>query len=100
LVAKSTVGRLLRKPYELQRQPLEPLFELLEGIALEHGATTAQVALNWLRASNPWVIPIPGAKNARQTQDNASALRWNLSPGEFERISEREAAIRTSLGRS
>ena len=98
--AKSIVKRFLRKPYELQREALEPLFELLEDIAKGHNATIAQVALNWLRASNPPVIPIPGAKYATQARDNASALRWNLSAGEFERISEREAAIRASLSRS
>jgi aryl-alcohol dehydrogenase-like predicted oxidoreductase len=98
--AKSIVKRFRRKPYELQREALEPLFKLLEDIAKGHNATIAQVALNWLRASNPRVIPIPGAKYATQARDNASALRWNLSPGEFKRISEREAAIRASLSRS
>jgi aryl-alcohol dehydrogenase-like predicted oxidoreductase len=98
--AESILRRVRRKPYELQREALEPLFDLLESIATAHNATIAQVALNWLLASNPRVIPIPGAKYARQARDNASALGWKLSPGEFERISEREAAIRASLGRS
>jgi aryl-alcohol dehydrogenase-like predicted oxidoreductase len=98
--AESILRRVLKKPYELQREALEPLFDLLEDIAMAHNATIAQVALNWLLASNPRVIPIPGAKYARQARDNTSAPEWNLSPGEFERISEREAAIRASLGRS
>lgn len=53
--------------------------------------------LSWLIASNPIVIPIPGEKNAKQAAANAAALSWKLSKEEFERISQMERNIWTSL---
>uniref|UniRef100_A0ACD5H1Q2 Aldo/keto reductase n=1 Tax=Desertifilum tharense IPPAS B-1220 TaxID=1781255 RepID=A0ACD5H1Q2_9CYAN len=44
----------------------------------QHKKTPAQVALNWLVAQG--VVPIPGAKNAQQAQQNAEALGWSLNP--------------------
>lgn len=54
--------RLFTKPYMLQREKLEPLIELMHGTSKKYNATIPQVALNWLLASNPRVIPIPGEK--------------------------------------
>jgi aryl-alcohol dehydrogenase-like predicted oxidoreductase len=76
------------------RAPLEPLFAVMEPIAQDREASIAQVALNWLRASDPLVIPIPGVKNACQARENAAALRWRLSEEEFQRISRAEIAAR------
>jgi aryl-alcohol dehydrogenase-like predicted oxidoreductase len=93
---KSFVRRLFEKPYFVQREILEPLFVVLDQIAAAHNATIAQVALNWLLASHPNVIPIPGAKNARQARDNAGALSWTLSVEEFSRICQAEATARAA----
>lgn len=93
----SFMRRLFTKPYIMQREKLEPLFELMAEIAKAHDATIPQVALNWLFSSNPLVIPIPGQKNAKQAAANAAALSWKLSSEEFERISQTERAIWTSL---
>jgi aryl-alcohol dehydrogenase-like predicted oxidoreductase len=89
--------RLFTKPYMLQREKLEPLFELMDRISQKYNATISQVALNWLIASHPRVIPIPGEKNARQAAANAAALSWRLTSEEFENISQTESAIRKSL---
>ncbi|WP_207710172.1 aldo/keto reductase [Clostridium chromiireducens] len=89
--------RLFTKPYMLQREKLEPLFELIDEIAKGHDATISQVALNWLIASNPLVIPIPGEKNAKQAAANAATLSWKLTKEEFERISQTERSIWRSL---
>ncbi|MFW2488701.1 aldo/keto reductase [Clostridium chromiireducens] len=89
--------RLFTKPYMLQREKLEPLFELINEIAKAHDATISQVALNWLIAGNPLVIPIPGEKNAKQAAANAATLSWKLTKEEFERISQMERSIWRSL---
>ncbi|GHO42433.1 hypothetical protein KSX_05960 [Ktedonospora formicarum] len=44
--------------------------------------------MNWLTMRDEHVIPIPGAKNVRQAQENAGALGWALTTEEFERIDE------------
>ncbi|HEY9861940.1 MAG TPA: aldo/keto reductase [Candidatus Obscuribacterales bacterium] len=59
-------------------QKLTPVIHLLQDLGTQYGRTPAQVALNWLIAQGG-VIPIPGAKNAKQAQQNAGALGWTLS---------------------
>jgi aryl-alcohol dehydrogenase-like predicted oxidoreductase len=71
----------LYNPAYLRR--VQPLLELLRNIGAAHdGKTPAQVSLNWLLCKG--AVPIPGAKNARQLQENAGALGWRLSDAEVE----------------
>jgi myo-inositol catabolism protein IolS len=69
------------------------LVEVLKEIALNHGKTVAQVALNWLIAQ-PGVIAIPGAKRPAQVEENARACGWKLSEEEQERIAKAANEIR------
>lgn len=62
-----------------------PLIEALEEIGRVHDRSAAQVALNWL-AAQPGVLPIPGARDARQATENAAAIDFALSPEEMKRI--------------
>ncbi|MGD9934290.1 MAG: aldo/keto reductase [Dehalococcoidia bacterium] len=62
-----------------------PLVEALEEIGRAHDRTAAQVALNWL-AAQPGVMPIPGAKNARQATENARSIDFTLTPEETKRL--------------
>jgi aryl-alcohol dehydrogenase-like predicted oxidoreductase len=78
----------------MRRQKLEPLFSVLQEIARAHEKTIAQVALNWLMSKDECVLPIPGAKNARQVNENAGALGWRLMEEEQARISRIEVATR------
>ena len=89
--------RFFAKPLGLQPDKLEPLFLAMEEVAKAHNATLAQVALNWLLASDPLVLPIPGAKNMKQASSNAATLKWKMSPEEFKRLAQTEEAIRRSL---
>ena len=64
---------------------LEPITALLKEIGSAHdGKTPAQVALNWLICKG--AVPIPGAKNARQAEQNAGALGWRLTEEEVKRL--------------
>jgi len=58
------------------------LLKVLQRIASRRGKTVAQVALNWI-LSHPGVIPIPGAKNAQQAEQNAGTVGWSLTSDEL-----------------
>ncbi len=90
-------GEMKGAPYgrrDLRPEKLEPLFVVLEEIAHAHEKTIPQVALNWLLTKDPCILPIPGAKNARQAHQNAGALGWRLTEEEHARISQAEVASR------
>jgi aryl-alcohol dehydrogenase-like predicted oxidoreductase len=60
---------------------LQPLIRLMQEIGEGHGGkTVGQVALNWTIAKG--ALPIPGAKNARQAEENIGALGWSLTEEE------------------
>jgi aryl-alcohol dehydrogenase-like predicted oxidoreductase len=61
------------------------LLKVLQGMANKRGKTVAQVALNWI-LSHPGVIPIPGAKNAEQAEQNAGAAGWSLTQDEMREV--------------
>jgi len=62
------------------------LVERLEAIAEEKGCTPAQLALAWLLAQGPDVIPIPGTKQIARLEENLGALDVHLTPAEIDRI--------------
>lgn len=64
-----------------------PLLKLMTEIGQEHGGKSkAQVALNWCICKG--ALPIPGAKNARQAEENAGALGWKLTEEEVAKLDE------------
>ena len=65
----------------------QPLIDALREIAEHHGATPAQVALNWLvHFHGDTVVAIPGATKVRHAQDNVKALSFTLSQEELHRL--------------
>ncbi|NET36685.1 MAG: aldo/keto reductase [Cyanothece sp. SIO1E1] len=64
-----------------------PVINLLQKIGNHYQRTPAQVALNWLIAQGN-IVPIPGAKNADQAQQNAGSLGWTLSAAEIAEIDQ------------
>jgi len=69
-----------------------PLLKLMTEIGQEHGGKSkAQVALNWCICKG--TLPIPGAKNAKQAEENAGALGWKLTEEEMEKLDEASDAI-------
>ncbi len=63
---------------------LEPLLARLRQVGQVRGKTPSQVALNWLIVKG--AVPIPGAKNLRQAQENAGALGWRLTEEEVQSL--------------
>jgi aryl-alcohol dehydrogenase-like predicted oxidoreductase len=53
--------------------------DLLERIAAQHDATPAQIALAWVLAQKPWIVPIPGSRRLAHLDDNLGALDTALT---------------------
>ena len=66
-------------------QKIEPVLAALKSIGEAHGKTQVQTALNWLITKGN-VVPIPGAKNAKQAEQNAGALGWEITETEREQL--------------
>jgi pyridoxine 4-dehydrogenase len=63
------------------------LIKLMTEIGQDHGGkSNAQVALNWTICKG--TLPIPGAKNELQAQQNAGALGWKLTEAEVDKLDE------------
>ena len=60
--------------------------DLLGRIAEAKGATPAQVALAWLLAQKPWIVPIPGTRRPERLQENLGAAGVELTPGDLAAI--------------
>lgn len=67
----------------------QPLVDLLDRVARQKGATSAQVSLAWMLAKYPNVVPIPGSKNRGRILENLGAAEVELSDQEFAAL-ERE----------
>jgi aryl-alcohol dehydrogenase-like predicted oxidoreductase len=69
------------------------LVELIGGIAARKNATPAQVALAWLLAQKPWIVPIPGTTKRHRLEENLGAVDVKLSGEELRKIEESASKI-------
>ncbi len=69
------------------------VIDLLERIGAEKSAAPAQVALAWLMAQKPWIVPIPGSRKLARLDENIGALAVALTPGDLQEIQRAIAAI-------
>ncbi len=67
--------------------------ELVSGIAATKQATPAQIALAWLLARRPWIVPIPGTTKLHRLEENVGAAAVTLSAAELQEIDEAAAKI-------
>ena len=86
-------SRMTNKPYLAKIQPLIGLLkDIGQGQGIANSAKTpVQVALNWLICKG--AVPIPGAKNLRQAQDNFGALGWRLSESEVQALDKASESL-------
>jgi aryl-alcohol dehydrogenase-like predicted oxidoreductase len=71
----------------------KPFVDLLQRHAQAKGATPAQIALAWLLAQRPFIVPIPGTRNTDHLHENLGALNVDLTPAEVQQISTESAAL-------
>ena len=67
--------------------------ELLERIAERKGATPAQIALAWVLAQKPWIVPIPGTTKLHRLEENIAAADIDLSDDDLQEIETATAQI-------
>ena len=71
----------------------QAVVDLLGRIAETKGATPAQIALAWLLAQQPWIVPIPGTRRVERLDENLGATQVDLSPADLKAIDTAAAAI-------
>ena len=75
------------------RKANHAVVDLVTRIASEKGATPAQVALAWLLAQKPWIVPIPGTTKLHRLEENLGATNVTLTPGDLREIDEASSQI-------
>jgi aryl-alcohol dehydrogenase-like predicted oxidoreductase len=75
------------------RKANKALVDLLEDIATPKKATPAQIALAWLLAQRPWIVPIPGTTKLHRLEENIGAVSVELSPVDLSEIDSAASAI-------
>ena len=68
------------------RKANQAMVDLLRSIAERKGATPAQVALAWLLAQKPWIVPIPGSTKLSRIEENLGAAKLELAPADLAQI--------------
>jgi len=75
------------------RKANQALVDLLASMAAANKATPAQVALAWLLAQKPWIVPIPGTTKAQRLRENVGAAAIALSPDDLRQLRDALAHI-------
>jgi aryl-alcohol dehydrogenase-like predicted oxidoreductase len=75
------------------RKANQAVVDLLRGIAARKGATPAQIALAWVLARKPWIVPIPGTTKLHRLDENLGAAAVALTPDDLQEIDRAAATI-------
>jgi aryl-alcohol dehydrogenase-like predicted oxidoreductase len=75
------------------RQSNQAMVDLLQRIASQKQATPAQIALAWLLAQQPWIVPIPGTTKLTRLEENLGAAGIQLTAADLKEINDAAAKI-------
>jgi aryl-alcohol dehydrogenase-like predicted oxidoreductase len=81
------------------RKANQALVDLLGKIAERKQATPAQIALAWLLAQKPWIVPIPGTTKRARLEENTGAVDVELTPSDLQEIENAAAEIQVQGAR-
>jgi aryl-alcohol dehydrogenase-like predicted oxidoreductase len=87
---RNTVPRLNPE----NRKANQPLVDLLSTFAKQKKATPAQIALAWLLAKKPWIVPIPGTTKLHRLEENLGAVEVGLTPEDLRAIEDASSHIK------
>jgi len=90
---KSDFRNIVPRFNEENRKANQKLVDLLSDIAKQKEATPAQIALAWLLAQKPWIVPIPGTSKIHRLEENLGAANVELSTMEINEIDKAFALI-------
>jgi aryl-alcohol dehydrogenase-like predicted oxidoreductase len=79
---------------EESRRANQGLADRVAEVARAKKVTPAQIALAWILAQRPWIVPIPGTTKLSRLQENAAAASVSLSAGDLRDLEQAIAAIR------
>lgn len=92
-----TDGRSMSPRFSKEsREANQALVDLVVSIAKDKNATSAQVALAWLLAKKPFIVPIPGTSKLHRLQENIGGTNISLSDNDLTKINEALATIKIS----
>jgi aryl-alcohol dehydrogenase-like predicted oxidoreductase len=91
-------GRIPRFEPEARRAN-QALVDLLRSIASRKGATPAQIALAWLLAQKPWIVPIPGTRKLDRLEENLGSVSVVLTTDDLREIEEAASKIKVQGAR-
>jgi aryl-alcohol dehydrogenase-like predicted oxidoreductase len=69
------------------------VIELLEKLAARKSATPAQIALAWLLAQKPWIVPIPGSRKIERLDENIGSVAVELTADDLSEIEKAMSQI-------
>jgi aryl-alcohol dehydrogenase-like predicted oxidoreductase len=93
-ITENDFRRLLPRFTPEAMEKNQALVDLLKHIAAEKRATPAQVALAWILAQKPWIVPIPGTTKLQRLEENLAAADLMLTADDLTEIERAGAAIR------
>jgi aryl-alcohol dehydrogenase-like predicted oxidoreductase len=73
--------------------------EEVKTIAAAKGVTTGQVALAWLLAQQPWIVPIPGTTKLHRLEENLAAAAVILTDSELNQLDDLSSRVEVHGGR-
>jgi aryl-alcohol dehydrogenase-like predicted oxidoreductase len=81
------------------RKANQALVEVIERFAAEKQVTPAQVALAWLLAQKPWIVPIPGTTKLERLRENCGAATVKLAPEDLRELENAASRIKVQGAR-
>lgn len=87
------IRSILPRYTEEARKSNQALLDLIEAFAKAKNATPAQIALAWVLAQKPWIVPIPGTTKLYRLTENIGAASIELTTGELQEIEAASAHI-------
>jgi len=81
------------------RKANQALIDLLGKIAERKKTTPAQIALAWLLAQKPWIVPIPGTTKLKRLEENIGAVEIELTPDDLREIETASSGIKVEGAR-
>src|SRR3984885_7747076 len=81
------------------RKANQSVVDLLGRLAEQKKATPAQIALAWLLAQKPWIVPIPGTTKLARLEENIGSVSVNLTPGDLREIESAVSKIKVQGAR-
>jgi aryl-alcohol dehydrogenase-like predicted oxidoreductase len=86
---RNTIPRFTRE----NRKANQAVVDMLARIAARKKATPAQIALAWLLAQKPWIVPIPGTRKVDRLEENVSSASIELTPNDLREIEDAASRI-------